>query len=429
MSYEAIVVVLSDVRPHPNADRLKLAVCQGHQVVVGLNVVEGMTGIFFPEDGKLSVEYCETNGLYPIYDASGAKVGGGFFDPKNSRVRAQAFRGEKSYGYFAPIESVAYTGVDISTLIPGVKFSELNGHNICEKYYTKATLSAMNSGNKLRRSNAMFHKHVDTLRFKYEADSTLKVGGVAYITEKLHGTSARVGLVLETVNLPDPWFYRFKRKKARTSRTKSNWTFTVGTRNLILTDPLTQGYYNDESFRFRSVESLRSKLHKGEIIYSELVGFVSDGRPIMSDQDTSTLKDLKQTFGDVMRYTYGTNVDECKQFVYRITNVNVDGVEYELSWQQVKQRCKELDLVPVPDLCYPILVETTEDVEVVKQTVLDLTSGPSTLDQRHIREGVVVRFEDFNGKTSFLKNKSWEFGVLEGYLKNNEEYVDLEETS
>ena len=61
--------------------------------------------------------------------------------------------------------------------------------------------------------------------------------------------------------------------------------------------------------------------------------------------------------------------------------------------------------------------------------VSDLEVGPSTLDHTHIREGVVVRVENPDGTTHFLKAKSYEFKVLEGIIKNNDSYVDMEEVS
>ena len=62
-------------------------------------------------------------------------------------------------------------------------------------------------------------------------------------------------------------------------------------------------------------------------------------------------------------------------------------------------------------------------------TVDKLMDGPSVLDHSHIREGVVVRAETPNGRTLFMKSKSWAFGVLEGYLRNDDNYVDTEEVS
>lgn len=53
---------------------------------------------------------------------------------------------------------------------------------------------------------------------------------------------------------------------------------------------------------------------------------------------------------------------------------------------------------------------------------------PSTVDARHPIEGVVVRVESEHG-TQWLKHKSVAFGILEGYLKDRDEYIDTEEAS
>ena len=54
---------------------------------------------------------------------------------------------------------------------------------------------------------------------------------------------------------------------------------------------------------------------------------------------------------------------------------------------------------------------------------------PSSLDPNTLREGVVVRYETPDGEIGWLKNKSFYFGVLEGYLKESDDYVDTEEAS
>lgn len=187
MSYQAIVARLENVREHPNADRLKLADVRGVQLVVGLDATEGELGIFFPEDGQLTDEYCVANDLYPRFE-NGERVGGGFFDP-NRRVRAKSFRGQRSTGYFTSIDSVSYTGVDLDLLVEGVTFDKLNDHDICNKYFSPKTLKAMAaSGGRLRKSSIMFPPHVDSLRYQYSEDIIFQPGNIIYLTEKLHGT-------------------------------------------------------------------------------------------------------------------------------------------------------------------------------------------------------------------------------------------------
>ena len=75
------------------------------------------------------------------------------------------------------------------------------------------------------------------------------------------------------------------------------------------------------------------------------------------------------------------------------------------------------------------------NLEKLKKDIDFLVNGetgsealPSWTDPSHIREGVVIRIESEEGIT-WLKEKSWVFGVLEGYLKDKEDYVDTEESA
>lgn len=63
------------------------------------------------------------------------------------------------------------------------------------------------------------------------------------------------------------------------------------------------------------------------------------------------------------------------------------------------------------------------DETLLRDIVEFRTEGPSTIDPSHIREGVVVRAND-----SWYKNKSFVFGVLEGYIKDQGE-IDMEESA
>lgn len=61
--YKAYVTTLKNVRPHPNADRLLLADCFGNTVCISTDYKEGMLGVYFPEGGQLSKEFCEKHNL------------------------------------------------------------------------------------------------------------------------------------------------------------------------------------------------------------------------------------------------------------------------------------------------------------------------------------------------------------------------------
>ena len=126
-----------------------------------------------------------------------------------------------------------------------------------------------------------------------------------------------------------------------------------------------------------------------------------------------------------MIYSYGLPEGGREVYVYRITRTTEDGTETELSWFQVEQRCRELGLKTVPVL-YKGVATCFDDVDVVVKSLV--TDMSSSLDERHLMEGVCIRIENSQG-TLVLKEKNYLFGVLEGYLKENKDYVDVEESS
>lgn len=434
MSYKAIVAPIT-VRKHPNADKLQLGTVSGHQVVVGLNIKDGDVGCFFPTDGQLSHQMCVENYLY---NESAVKelcatllpVGRfGFFDSKR-RVRAQKFRGEKSDGFWLPLESLKWTGYDVSLLKAGDTFTELNGQVVCNKYYTPATLRAMKGGTPPAKRDVVleFPKHIDTEQFRYFIGS-IPAGAILYLTEKLHGTSGRYGNVPQKKEVTG--WRKFVRKLADyvvgdVPDVIMNHVHVNGSRNVTLSDADNGGYYGTNQFRYDVTQNI--SLKKGEILYFEIVGYVNETMPVMTPQpiDKKSLKEVEKEYGSVMTYTYGCAPGEHRMYVYRIAQVNEDGNEFDLPWPQVLQRCKELGLEPVPTFAGPIVYNG--DTQALEKLVNDLTDGKSTLDSRHIREGVVLRVESEHG-TRYYKNKSFTFGVLEGYIKDQDGAVDLEEAA
>jgi hypothetical protein len=435
MSYQAIVAIIN-TRPHPNADRLQIGLVCGNQVVVGMDTQNGDIGVFFGPDGELSHDFCVANGLY---NASALQALGlpasdkpGFFS-QNRRVRAQNFRGVKSDGFWVPLSYFHYTGANLGQMADlqknvGLQFTEFNGQTFCEKYYTPATKRAMRNGTagKPKKQNAMFPKHTDTAQFRFMA--ALPDDAVIYITEKLHGTSGRYGLVLEEQPLT------FWQKLFRRPATKK-WVYLNGSRNVTL--PVGEhydnaGFYGTNEFRYNVIRDVQ--LRKGEIIFFEIVGYVSEGKAIMPPHNTTKLKDkqFEHSYGKTMAYTYGCQPGEHKMYVYKILQLNEDGQGVELSWTQLRQRCIELGLQTVPLLWHGTAQDTqvgyASPIEGLTNKVNLLMSCGSRLDERHIREGVVLRIESEQG-IQHVKAKSWEFGVMEGYLKDNEDAVDLEEVA
>lgn len=424
--YNAIITKLEGVEKHPNADRLMVAKAQGFNVIVGLDSKEGDLVILFPPDGQVSEAYAEANDLVGYTDVNTGERKGGFF-AKNRRVRAQRLRGVKSEAYVASLDSLTFTGYDIRQLKVGDIFNELNQIPICNKYYTPATLRQMNRKDQIKRQNKCFPKHMETEKLQYKVGE-IPAGSIISITEKIHGTSGRYSYVWDETIVSQGFFKRLHGKVFRRKpQTVVNYDKMIGTRNLILgkTDIGKESYYGSEEFRHNIGKKVFVNIRKGEVVYGEIVGYTHTGGLIMSEQDTSDLKEVKKQYGKQMVYKYGNIPGECTFYVYRIANVNEDGEYVDLSYAQMKRRAKEMFLNVVPELKEPFIYNGNPEYLVALAD--ELMSGPSVLDESHIREGVVFRVETPDGSVDFYKSKSFEFVVLEGYLKNKEDYVDLEE--
>jgi hypothetical protein len=438
--YEAIIAKVVNVRAHPNADRLNLGTVNGYQIVIGKDVKEGTLGVFFSEDGALTEGMLYFNNLYSDKEKNMDKTKKGFFG-NHGRIRVQRFRGAKSEGFWTELEALSWTGVDLSSLSEEYTFNTLNGHKVCQKYYTPATQQAMSGGgNKQKKktkaqpkkSFPYFKEHWKTLHLR-KAIKFIPEGALITITEKNHGTSGRTGRLLSVKRLSkfkrlcNQLLYRFNLQFI-----DKRYEYVTGSRRKVINTNLKtdDGYYLNTTFRTDIHNRIKSiGLRKGETLYYEIVGFDNKGKAIMASQGIQDKK-LKKQYGDKMVYSYGCTPDgegssQYRVLVYRITHTLHDGTISELPWHQVEQRCAELGIETVPVMTQMIY---DGDRDKLLSTCEYLSSGSSVLDSSHIKEGVVVRV-DAPGVESHLKYKSFEFCELEGHQKSAGSYVDLEEIS
>jgi RNA ligase (TIGR02306 family) len=428
--YKATVLRIKNVRPHPNADRVKLATCHGNQVVVGLDVEEGHMGVYFPCDGQLSHEFCHANNLYR--EASLNKFPdekGGMFDA-NRRVRAQKFRGEISDGFWVPLHQFGF--IQVSGLdVEGFEFDEWCGVHICNKYVNPNTIVAAqqnkNKKAKVAKTSVMFKEHFDTEHFgKYLHE--FKNDEQIIITEKLHGTSGRVAHALIDRELT----WKDKLAKFIGAKVKDqDWGYLSGTRRVVLEE--TSGtQYHDPTIREIAFSKFKDNLRKGETVYFEIVGFETTGVSIMPAVDVTKLndKELLRKYGNLMYYSYGCAPRTCEIYVYRITITNEDGQSVDLSWNDVKSRCSEIGVKYVPEIACMTVNSLGEDDRDKQDELFKLVDayaqGDSLIDNGHLREGVCVRIDQYGIKPKVYKHKSFNFKVLEGIIKDSG-VVDAEE--
>jgi hypothetical protein len=387
------------------------------------------------------MEYCQVNGLLAVY-ANGKNVSGGYMDPAKRNVRAIKLRGEQSDGLFMPLESLSYTGVDITTFKAGDQITVVNDKEICTKYIPKAKESKIPTNTKNKsvkvkyQTTQTFFEHKDTEQLVYNLDA-FKPGDEVEITLKMHGTSQRTGYHKVHVGYKKSLLDKILR---RPGKPIYDWGMANGTRRTVLKS-FENGFYGSNLFRGYHAEAFKGKLWKGETVYYEVVGFTHTGAPIMSTCDNKKLNDkefIKQ-YGDVTTFSYGcepTVTVGCQSdmYVYRMTMTNEDGDTVEYTPDFMRYRCEQMGVKCVPVLWRGKIPQnpgskddpTISAGEWIQNVAERFYDGPDPVGETHIREGVVIRILNRPGFSAY-KHKNFNFKVLEGIIKNSADAPDMEE--
>lgn len=422
MSYCGYISRIKNVRKHNNADRLQVGELFGNHVIVDLDVKEGDLGVYFPTDGKLGLEYAKTNNLLRK-DEDGNPMGG-YLDYDKRHITSIRLRGEMSDGLFASLSSLS-SFCDISTLKEGDQITTINGILICEKYVPKQKPNNNLPTTKQKKatpkeSYPLFEQHIDTSHLAYNT-SKFKEGDTCYITLKLHGTSQRTAYTIKK-STPTK-LQRVLNIIGIKTKSKKSWEYISGTRRVTLSN-YDGGYYSDNEFRKYWHEFFEGKLHKGEEVFYEVVGYVKEDQLIMLECDNKKTNDkqfIKQ-YGDKTRFTYGCETGQNNIYVYRMTMINEDGHSVEIPTEQVKLRCEKMavNFVPILD---KFIFTTVEDL---MERVKKFEDGEDPIGKTHVREGIIVRIDN-KEKFSAYKHKNFNFKVLEGIVKADD-VLDMEES-
>lgn len=420
--YQAYITRIKNVEKHSNADALQIGQCFGNNVIVDMSTKDNELGVYFPVDGKLGIEYATANNLIRMKDEQGNNIGG-YLDPDKRNIRAIKLRGEKSDGLFMPLRTLEqFTNID--ELKEGDTITILNKVTICEKYIPKAKTMASGKPNEKKRAKKayaklfpLFEEHKDTEQLMYNLRS-FKEGDIVTLTLKMHGTSHRIG------NLPkeDTRHKVLQKLFPRPARYEG----VSGSRRVVLnfSQDNADGYYGDNSFRRKWHDAIAPKLHKGETIYFEILGWVAENTLIMPECQNKKVQDKEFTkqYGATTQFTYGCERGENVVYVYRMTMTNESGDVVEYPTWKCQQRCDEMGLNFVP--VFEQFVYTTESD--LLERVNKYIDGADPIGKTHIREGVVARIENRNTFTAY-KNKSWFFKVLESLIKDEATTPDIEE--
>lgn len=447
--YRAYVTKVKNVRPAENADRLNLCEAFGNTVVVDKNVNENDLYIYFPCDGQLSLEFCLNNNL--LRKLPDGTPSSGYMDPDKRNVIAIKLRGNKSDGLVLPLNCVSYTGILLNELTEGFAFTTLNGHEICKKYIpTRQNRQGhVNEGNHVRKKKApiapLFIEHADTEQLAYNLNA-FKPNDLIEITLKMHGTSQRTGYLPMLKGYKKTLLDRIMR---RDGTPIYEYGYVSGTRRTVLND-WEGGFYGSNMFRKKHADFFEGKLHKGEEVYYEVVGFTDEGMPIMASASNKKLndKDFLKKYGETTTFSYGCSCtgyytygdgsyDELPKsdfYVYRMTMTNEDGDVVEYTPDFMRYRCEQMGCKCVPMLWKGFIPEhpgatydnTISAGEWIKNIAEQYYDGPDPIGKTHVREGVVIRILN-RPKFCAYKHKNFAFKCLEGLVKAEETAPDMEE--
>ena len=456
--YYAYITRIKNLHKHPNADRLQIGECFGNAVVVSLEYTDNQIGIYFPSDGQLSSEFATVNNLVRKKDDAGNNIGG-YMDPDKRNVTAIKLRGEKSDGLFLPLKSLESFG-DISTLNEGDRIDVFNGHEICKKYIPRKQQRSghVSEGNRTRKKKIptapLFTEHVDTEQLAYNLGA-FDYGDIVEITLKMHGTSQRTGYLPVLKGYKRSiWDKLFRRE----GKPIYDWGYVTGTRRVVL-ENYDNGYYGSNEFREQHSKFFEGKLNKGETVYYEVVGFTTNGTPIMSSCENKKTQDkefIKQ-YGQTTVFSYGcsptgektlygrdddgyyelsTKQPQSDFYVYRMTFKNEDGYEVDYPPEYVRYRCEQMGCKSVPVFERFVIPERSKcrfenrrlatPGEYVMERAERYYDGPDPIGKTHVREGVVARIIN-RPRFAGYKHKNWFFKCLENLVKAEAEAPDMEE--
>ena len=170
----------TEIKEHPNADRMNIATWKGWQCCVELSMTTETQVVYFQPDLLLPHALAEELGVTPYLKKLGNSYEGR--DSWAGRVGVARLRGVPSYGLLATArpdwlahsdELAAYLGVG--------------------KYDPPEKISAGDS----ERDSAFFHRYTDIENIRNFPDS-FEPGEKVYVTEKIHGTNCRLGYCPES---------------------------------------------------------------------------------------------------------------------------------------------------------------------------------------------------------------------------------------
>jgi len=335
--YKVPLTTIKEIKEHPNADRLQIAVVYGFEVVIGKNGYQvGDKVIYVPIDSIISQEL-EDN-LFP-HDSK--------IKLTKHRIRQIRIRKFPSQGMLIDTKTIQTVfGFEPKALEEDYKLRLR-----IEKYEPPTNGAPQGQSTKIKeKKNSHFKEYKGLCNIKW-FPTKFKEGEIITVQEKVHGTNSRAGIVPFEANT---WWKRLKGLFGLNPK----FDKCYGSNRVQLQDKKDSksGFYGEDIYGkvFKQIDVF-SKLRENEIVYGEIYG------------------------GGVQKhYNYG-----CKDGEYKFVLFDL---KFNGEWQNpdvVANFAKERGFYMVPEL-----YRGPCDAELIKK----LTVGNSVMvPSQKVMEGIAVK--------------------------------------
>lgn len=422
-NYTCQVIKLPPMIPVKGLDNLVQVTYQGNDCLVGKDSNPDELYLFFPAECEISNNFLKENNLFRHENLNADIKKKGFFED-SGRVKAIKFKGVISTGFICPLNFLEWI-LSTQSIKIGMEFNSINGFEICKKHIKQIRHKGTNFGPK---SSKIIDQIVDRIHAPEHKDTEhllknahkLDLNDVVVVTYKLHGTSARYfkTLVMRKLSLWDKIA-----KKLGIKVQETQYEYVTGSRKVIKSVgfealPEKNHFYQEDLWSKVGKEYFEGKLNNGEAVYCEIIGSTHSGEAIQSGYQYQLMKP------DV--------------YIYRISNINDQGIEIDLPYKHMIERAKQLDIKVVPELFYGPLHKfftsymdripvDDRDMEPLLSDLFYniLLEKPSILDPSVVEEGFCIRKDQYP-RPEVFKIKSKKFLQFESGELDKEISIDLE---
>ena len=428
LNYAAQVCKINNLRPHPNADRLKITTIQGNDVITGASLSIGDVVIYFPLEASLSRSYLSYSNSFEKKEDNRNPQVKGFFG-KHGRVRAVKLRKMPSVGYIIPVSSLQEwleheKGTKLSInweKLVGTEFDYYDDIFICKKYTSVQERNEKQKTDRVQKKNEKVVKESKLVEGQFNLiPDTSQLGknihlimpdDIISITAKWHGSSGCFSNVLTTKQLK--WYEKLLIKLG-VNVVKTVYGNLFSSRKIIKNryhdaknnkKVAESGYYKVDLWGAVN-ETIKPFLEEGMSLYGEIVGY-------LPNCNTYIQKD----------YDYQCEEGEFKFAIYRITTTTPNGTVVEWDMNSIQQWAKQKGLLAVPLYYYGPASNLFRDLDnspnndeelaewqnqflqKIKDTYLE--GYDKFCNNKVFDEGIVLRREGV--ELSRFKCKSWNF--------------------